>query len=177
MNIVLIGYRCSGKSSVGKIIANQTGMAFYDTDELIEKSAGRSIVEIVEKDGWERFRGIEKEVIRDVSDLNNAVISTGGGVVLADDNIMNLKQNGFLIWLEGDVDILMKRMGKDPGTGSTRPSLTGIDPVVETRKVLEIRNPLYRKAADLVIVTDMLSLEGVAERVMAAFSSQLPAVS
>jgi shikimate kinase len=97
-------------------------------------------------------------------------------VVLADDNIMNLKQNGFLIWLEGDVDILMKRMGEDPGTGNTRPSLTGIDPVVETGKVLEIRNPFYRKAADLAIITDMLSLEEVADRVMAAFSSQLPAV-
>jgi len=174
-NIVLTGYRCSGKTSVGKIIAKRIDMNFYDTDELIEKSAGRSIGEIVEKDGWDGFREIEKAVIRDVSELNNAVIATGGGAVMFEDNIKNLKKNGRVVWLEGDVDILMKRMEKDNGEGRNRPSLTGVDPVVETRKVLEMRNPLYQKAADLVINTDRLSLDEVADRIMKAFSSQLSA--
>jgi len=165
-NIVLIGYRCSGKTSVGKIISERTGMVFYDTDDLIEKKAGRSIKEIVEKDGWDRFREIERGVIREASELRNAVIATGGGVVLDEDNVNNLKKNGYIIWLEGDVNILMKRMEKDMGVGNYRPSLTGVDPVAETMKVLEIRNPLYKKAADLVINTDMLSLDEVAERVM-----------
>jgi len=174
-NIVLTGYRCSGKTSVGKIIADRTGMAFYDTDELIKKSAGQSIEKIVELNGWDRFREIEKTVIRDASGLENAVIATGGGVVMADENIMNLKKNGYIIWLEGGVGILMNRMEKDMDTGNARPSLTGVDPVAETRKVLEMRNPLYRRAADLAINTDRLSPDEVAERIIRAVSNQLSA--
>ena len=171
-NIVLIGYRCSGKTSVGKIIAEQTWMVFYDTDDLIEKNAGRSIKEIVEKDGWDRFREIEKGVIREASELRNVVIATGGGVVSDEDNVNNLKKNGYIIWLEGGVNILMERMEKDIGVGNHRPSLTGGDPLTETMKVLEMRAPLYRNAADLVINTDMLSLDEAAERAMKAFSIQ-----
>jgi len=143
-------------------------MSFYDTDDLIEKSAGRPISEIVEKDGWENFREIEKTVVRAASGLNNAVIATGGGVVSNEDNIMNLKKNGYVIWLEGDVEILMKRMEKDMNAGNHRPSLTGIDPRSETRKVLESRIPMYRRAADLVVNTDTLSPDDVAVMVMKA---------
>ena len=177
MNIILIGYRCSGKTSVGKITASRAGMSFYDTDDLIKKSAGKSIEEIVEQDGWKRFREIEKDVIRYASELKNAVIATGGGAVTDEDNITNLRQNGYVVWLEGDADILMKRMEKDMGAGNARPSLTGVNPVAETEKVLEMRDPLYRKAADLVINTDKLSLDDVAERVMKAFSGQRSEVS
>lgn len=177
MNLILVGYRCSGKTSVGMIIAKRTGMAFYDTDEMIMKKAGQSIEEIVEKDGWARFREIEKAVISDVSDKDNAVIATGGGVVTDEDNVRNLRKNGRIIWLQGDADILTKRMEKEIKMGNTRPSLTGPDPVVETRKVLDMRNPLYRKAADLMIETDMLSLEEVAEKIMTAFGGLKSEVS
>jgi shikimate kinase len=169
MNIILIGYRCSGKTSVGKIISERTGMSFYDTDELIEKSAGNPIDVIVDKDGWPRFREIEKAIIMDVSLLNNAVMATGGGVVIDKENVNYLKRNGYIVWLEGDVDTLMKRMEKDMNAGNTRPSLTGRDPVAEIRKVLEVRTPLYREAADLVVNTDELSLDEVAERIMTEF--------
>ena len=166
MNLVLIGYRCSGKTSVGRIVAERTGMAFHDTDELIEKSAGQSIEEIVERHGWDRFREIERDVIKEASEFDNAVIATGGGVVMDEGNVKNLRRNGYVIWLEGNADVLMKRMEKDMAAGNCRPSLTGIDPVAETRKVLEIRNPIYRRAADLVIDTDALSPDEAAERVM-----------
>jgi shikimate kinase len=172
MNIVLIGYRCSGKTTVGKLIAERTGMAFHDTDDLIEKRAGRSIAEIVSKDGWEKFRELEKAVIRAASAKKNAVIATGGGVVMSEDNVNNLKNSGCVVWLEGGVDTLMNRMEKDNSEGRNRPSLTGADPVAETRKVLEVRNPLYRRAADLVINTDGLTLEDVAERIVKVVSSQ-----
>jgi shikimate kinase len=177
INLILVGYRCSGKTSVGKIIAQRTGMGFYDTDNLIEKRAGRSVGEIVAGEGWDGFREIEEAVVRDASELKNSVIATGGGVIISGDNIRNLKRSGYLIWLEGDADILMKRMEKDNSEGRNRPSLTGCDPVEETKKVLEIRNPLYLAAADLVINTDRLSLEEIAERVLEAFSSQRSAFS
>jgi shikimate kinase len=176
MNIVLIGYRCSGKTSVGKIIADRTGMDFYDTDELIEKSTGRSIKEIVEKDGWDRFREIEQDVIRDASGLRGAVLATGGGVVMFEENMANLKKNGYVIWLEGNVEILMKRMTLDR-EADNRPSLTGFDPVAEIRKVMEIRDPLYRKVSDMVINTDSLSLNEVADRIIEAVNSQPSAFS
>jgi len=170
MNIVLIGYRCSGKTSVGKIISERKGISFYDTDDLIVKKTGRSIEEIVKKEGWERFREIEKDVIREASGFDNAVIATGGGVVMDQDNVNALKRKGFIAWLDGDPDILIKRMEKDRDAGNIRPSLTGIDPAVETRKVLEVRTPLYRKAADLVINTNSLSVDEAAERILKAFS-------
>jgi len=176
-NIVLIGYRCSGKTSVGRDIARQTGMDFYDTDDLIVKNAGRSIAEIVERNGWVRFREIEKDVIKEVSGFGNAVIATGGGAVIDEDNVKNLKGNGYVVWLEGDVDVLMNRMEKDSAAGNYRPSLTGVDAIAETRKVLEMRMPLYRKAADLVVNTDGLSIDEVAERIVKSFSDQRSAVS
>ena len=176
-NIVLIGYRCSGKTSVGKIIAERTGMDFCDTDDLIVKRSGRSIEEIVDREGWERFREIEKDIVREASELDNTVIATGGGVVIDEDNVKVLKGNGYIVWLEVDVDILIKRMEKDREAGNKRPSLTGVDPAVETRKVLEMRTPLYRKAADLVINTDRLSLRKTAEKIVKAVSSQRSAVS
>jgi len=169
MNLILIGYRCSGKTSVGKIVAKRTGMGFYDTDDMIVKKTGRSIEEIVEREGWDRFREIERDVVREASELENAVIATGGGVVIDEENVKNLKENGYIVWLEGDTDILMDRMEKDREAGSARPSLTGIDPAAETRNVLEMRTPLYRKAADFVINTDKLLPDKVAEKIMAEF--------
>lgn len=168
MNIVFIGYRCSGKTSIGNAIAKRTNRDFYDTDDLIEQITGQSIEGIVKEDGWDRFRELEKRVVRKASEMKNAVISTGGGVVLDEDNIKCLKKSGQIIWLEGDADILMKRMEKDMDSVNTRPSLTGSDPIVETRKVLETRNTLYRKAAEIVINTDRLSVDEVVEKVLKA---------
>lgn len=170
-NIVLVGYRCSGKTSVGKIIAKRSGMDFRDTDDLVVRNAGQSIAEIVEMDGWGRFREIEKDVIKVASGFDNTVIATGGGVVIDEDNVKALKRKGYIVWLEVNADILVKRMEKDKDTANARPSLTGVDPVAETRKVLEMRTPLYRKAADLVVNTDGLSLRKTAERIMKEFRS------
>jgi shikimate kinase len=172
MNLILIGYRCSGKTSVGKIIANRTGMSFYDTDDLIEKHAGQTIEEIVADKGWVKFREIEKDVIREASEFRNAVIATGGGVVMSEDNVNNLKKNGYVVWLDGDPEILMKRMDKDNCEGRTRPSLTGADPIEETKKVLEMRNPLYFVAADVVIITNKLSLDEIATKAIEAFNTR-----
>lgn len=169
-NIVLIGYRCSGKTSVGKIIAKRTGMDFCDADDLIVKKAGSSIEEIVDQQGWDRFREIERDVVKDASNLENTVIATGGGVVMDEDNVKALGRNGFIVWLEGDVEVLIKRMNRDIAEGNIRPSLTGVDPMTETKKVLEMRTPLYRKAADLVVNTDRLSTNEVAEKVITEFT-------
>ena len=166
MNIVLIGYRCSGKSSSGRIIAKKTGRTFIDTDGFIEEKAGSSIEEIVKVRGWEYFRGLEKEVIKEVSDMDNLVIATGGGVVIDEDNVTILKKKGFTVWLKADVDTIKERMEREELSGNIRPSLTGVDTLDETETVLASRNPLYKKTADLVIDTAQISVKEVANLVI-----------
>ena len=94
MNIVLIGYRCSGKTGVGKILACKLEKYFVDIDSLIEKRAGCSIKGLVSKSGWDHFRMIEKKMIERVSKKGNLIIATGGGAVMDKENIKNLKRNG-----------------------------------------------------------------------------------
>jgi shikimate kinase len=93
-NVVLIGYRCSGKTSVGSMLAREWGRGFSDTDALIEKYAGCSVEEIVKRYGWERFRAMERRLIEAVSRQENLVIASGGGAVMDERNVKNLKRNG-----------------------------------------------------------------------------------
>ena len=166
MNVVLIGYRCSGKTTAGKIIAKKMKRAFLDTDVMIQDKAGRSIAEIVSINGWEYFREIERDIIKDISTRDSIVVATGGGIVMDEGNVRGLKQNGFIVWLKGDIDVLKERMEKDDGSGRRRPSLTGEEPMDEIEKVLNIRNPLYLKAGDLVVDTSQLSVQEVADLIL-----------
>ncbi len=158
MNIVLIGYRCSGKTSIGKRLADQLGMAFIDTDEKVEGKAGLSIGEIVARWGWGRFRDMERDIVERVSSMDNRVIATGGGVVVDETNIKRLKANGFLVWLDAAAPILKQRMMQDPGSGANRPSLTGTGSINELGAVLDSRIPLYRSASDLVVDSGLLDI-------------------
>nr|NIR15922.1 shikimate kinase [Desulfobacterales bacterium] len=124
MNIVLIGYRCSGKTVVGKTLARELGKEFLDTDALIEENAGRTIERMISTKGWDHFRETEKRLVEEVSRRNNLVIATGGGIVMDEENVKNLKQNGWIVWLKGKPDVLRERMAKEQGSGKVRPSLT-----------------------------------------------------
>jgi len=173
MNIVLVGYRCSGKSAVGKMLAKRLDKGFVDTDALIEETEGSAIESMVEKKGWDYFRQVEKKIVETVSSKDNLVIATGGGVVLYESNIKNLKENGTVIWLKADVNILKQRMDKDLNSGQIRPSLTGEDPVEEIRKVLKIRNPLYQRAGDLEVDTGSSTIQEVADMIIDNIDPQI----
>jgi shikimate kinase len=162
MNIVLIGYRCSGKTEVGKILARELEKDFLDTDELIEDNAGCSIEAIISRDGWNHFREIEKSLIEKVSRRNNLIIATGGGVVIDENNVKNLKKNAWIVWLNGESEVLRERMDKEQRSGKIRPSLTGEDPLEEIKQVMDVRIPLYEKAANLVVNTSTVTPEEVA---------------
>ncbi len=162
MNIVLIGYRCTGKSTVGRILSKKLGWNFVDTDELIEKKEGKSIEEIVSEKGWREFRRIEKEVIEEVSRYRNQVISTGGGAVLDKENRERLKKNGFIVWLRAKPETIKERMLRD----KKRPSLTGKAPEEEIEEVLKEREPIYRECSDLIIDTDHICQKKIAERII-----------
>ncbi len=172
MNIVLIGYRCSGKTEVGKILARELGMDFFDTDVLIEENSRSSIETIISGKGWDYFRKIEKKTIREVSRNDNLVIATGGGVVIDEENVENLKENGLIIWLNGKAEVLKERMAVDQRSGKLRPALTGNDPLEEIKQVLGLREPLYEQAANLMVDSGTLSLQDVAASVIKALSRE-----
>jgi shikimate kinase len=162
MNIVLIGYRCSGKTSVGEILAEELVMDFLDTDALIEKQACCSLEVLVSLRGWDDFRMMEKELVCDLSERDNQVIATGGGVVMDEGNVKNLKKNAWIVWLKGGPEVLRARMSWDQSSGRGRPSLTGADPLEEIEQVLNIRNPLYEQAKDFMVDTSGLSIQEAA---------------
>lgn len=162
MNIVLIGYRCSGKTEVGKILARELEKDFLDTDELIEDNAGCSIETIISRDGWGHFREIEKSLIEEVSRRNNLIIATGGGVVIDEDNVKNLKKNAWIVWLNGESEVLRERMDKEQRSGKIRPSLTGEDSLEEIKQVMDVRIPLYEKTATFVVDTSTVTSAEVA---------------
>ena len=162
MNIVLIGMRGSGKTTVGKILAQKLGRKFVEMDELIARKAGLSIAEIVEKHGWEKFRDMEEEITNEVAERDNIINAAGGGVVTREQNMQELKKNGILVWLRAGVETLVSRVGED----SQRPLLVGKTPREDLEMTLNERTPLYQKAAGLVVDTENKTPEEVAEAVM-----------
>jgi len=165
-NIVLIGYRATGKTTVGRLIAQRLGWMFVDTDVLIEQRAKKKIAEIVAQEGWQGFRRREKEIIAEVSAKKNMVIAVGGGAVINKENVKNLKQNGILIWLKANADTIAKRLAQDEKTASQRPSLTGKSVVEEIEEVLSERLPLYQQAADIEVDTERYSPEEIARLII-----------
>jgi shikimate dehydrogenase len=159
MNIVLIGMRGSGKTAVGKVLAQKLGRELIEMDELITEKAGLSIPQIVEKHGWERFRDLEEELTAEVAKRDNIVNATGGGVVVREPNVSRLKQNGLLVWLTASTDTLLQRVGED----DQRPSLTGKSQREDLEITLAERQPLYQRAADITIDTENKTPEAVAE--------------
>jgi len=165
MNIVLIGYRGTGKSAVGRLLADRLDLAFYDADELVEKRCGQSIQEMVAAKGWEFFREREKDCIRELSGIDAAVIATGGGAVLDPENVGLLKHKGRLIWLDADAQTVIARMQEDTNNEQRRPSLTGSEPADETVAVMAARAPFYREAADICVDTSGKSLDEIVDEI------------
>jgi len=166
MNIVLVGYRGSGKSTVGNRLAARLKMRFVDIDNLIEDRQGVPITDIVKSHGWDRFRTLEKRIIEEISIGNDLVIAPGGGAVLDADNVIALRRNGFIIWLKADQDTLLKRMNQDPGTITRRPTLTGKGTFEEVEKTVLAREPFYERASEIQIDTSLLAVDAVVESIL-----------
>jgi shikimate dehydrogenase len=162
MNIVLIGMRGSGKTTVGRILAQKLGRDFVEMDELIVQKAGLTIPEIVARNGWEKFRELEEEITSEVARRDNIINASGGGVVTIEKNVQALRKNGLLVWLQASVDAILKRIGED----SQRPLLVGRTPREDMEKTLAERIPLYQQAADLAIDTESKTPEEVAKAIM-----------
>jgi shikimate kinase len=153
VHIILIGYRGTGKSRVGKRLAAKLQMPFYDTDELIKAAAGRSIQEMVAENGWAYFREREREIVRELAVMHRSVIATGGGAVMDEENADIFKKHGVLIWLNADVKTIVERIQADIGSRERRPSFSDDDIFQETEDVLRKRIPVYSGLADFSIDT------------------------
>ena len=154
MRVVLVGYRGTGKTTVGRIVASTLGWPFIDTDPLIEQRANLPISQIFARFGEPHFRDLESAVIADLADKDPAVISAGGGAVLRPANVQHLRQNSLVVWLTGQAETLHRRIGGDATTASRRPNLTELAGLDEIRLLLAVREPCYRSAAHLVLETE-----------------------
>ena len=166
MNIFLIGYRCTGKTTVGRVLAESMSLRYVDTDDDIVSAIGESIHAAVEEKGWDYFRRWEAKIMAKVCGDDGLVVGTGGGVILNPENTAAMRRNGMVIWLKADPETIIKRMKMDDQTRRSRPSLTGKASSGEVVEVLSQRAPLYRQASDIAVVTDNLSPKMVADEII-----------
>lgn len=160
MNIVLIGFMGSGKTTVGKALSRIKGMEFIDTDELIEVKQSMTINEIFERFGELRFREIEKETISSLEGIDGCVISVGGGAVMREENFTTLKHIGTTIFLDAPLYKIISNL-----KGKFRPLVGNTIDEDKLKKLLDSRYPTYKKA-DMIINTDKLSVEGTVEEIL-----------
>lgn len=151
----------AGKSTVGRQLASRLGYQFFDTDHLIEERAGADIPWIFDVEGEEGFRARETATLDEIIDTENAVIATGGGIVLKEINREILKRAGLVIYLTASIDQLILRTFKD----KKRPLLQVPNPEQRIREIFEFRDPIYREVADRVIVSQGSSAKSVVKTI------------
>lgn len=165
--IYLIGPRGAGKTTVGKALSLALNYKFIDTDDWITQKYQQTISTMVQEKGWDFFRQTESEALVQVSQPNQ-VISTGGGMILADQNRAYMKSSGVTIYLQASLETLVERLSQDPNEAQ-RPSLTGKTLVSEMNDVLVKREPLYLQCAD-IIVDAGLPINEIIEAILAKFT-------
>ncbi|HEY5315283.1 MAG TPA: shikimate kinase [Pirellulales bacterium] len=153
MNIVLIGYRGTGKTTVARALAERLGWQWLDADVELEARAGCSIAEMFATAGEAAFRDLESQLLAEFIKRQKFVLASGGGVVLREANRRVLEQAGMVVWLEADIDTLAQRVSADTATAGRRPNLTAHGGRLEIERLLAEREPLYRQCARLTVHT------------------------
>jgi shikimate kinase len=162
MNVILVGYRGTGKSAVAALLAKQLGLQTVSLDAELVRKAGKSIPEVVQEVGWPGFRDLEEETVRTFAAQDGQVIDCGGGVIEREANFDVLRAAGPVVWLKASVETIVGRIQGD----DQRPSLTGTHSFTdEVAQVLERRTPLYQRISHVQVDTDSLSVEEVAARI------------
>lgn len=160
--IGLIGFMGAGKSSVGRTLARMTGLARFDTDEMVSARFGLTIPQIFEAHGEERFRDAETDALRELSGKGQAILVTGGGIVLREENVALLRELGRIVYLAADEETLFARISRR----QTRPLLRTENPRATVKELVAKRLPLYRAAADVEVDTARLTHDEVARRIL-----------
>ena len=163
MNIILTGYRATGKTTIGRALAKVLQKEFIDTDDIIESQEGRKIRDIFERDGWQYFRRIERQVVRRLAKLDNKIIAVGGGTFMYKDNLQ-LLERAKVILLISPIEVLVQRILSDPN----RPPLTkDQSSAEEIREVWNRRKERYYSLADMVVDTSDNNVDRVIGEIMA----------
>ena len=160
LNIVLVGFMGTGKTSIGMALSEKLNMDFIDMDDIIVKREGRPISQIFEENGEPYFRAIERELVRELSDGCQKIIGTGGGIVLNPDNITDFTKNGLVICLNATTETIFKRLAND----TTRPLLAEGDKIQKITEIFESRKDLYA-AVPIQIDTTDLTLQEVTDKI------------
>lgn len=160
-NIYLIGARGCGKSTVGKLLAQELGWAFVDADQTLEAITGRNISDIFAIDGEPAFRVMENAALQKIAANSKQVVATGGGVILGKKNRKIMGLNGVVVWLQADQNVLANRIWEDRLAGKDRPALTQQteeDPqaniLSEVKAILEIRTTIYKQSSEICCNVD-----------------------
>jgi shikimate kinase len=169
-SIVLIGMMGAGKSSVGRSLQRQTGLARLDTDEMLATRFGIPIAEIFATVGEQKFRDAETETLRKLAPDRPTIIVTGGGIVLRTENLDLLKKVGTIVWLTADEAILFERASRR----NDRPLLQKENPRAVFAELFRQRDPLYAAAADLRIDTSAKNHDEVADAILAKLEELAP---
>lgn len=166
MNLVLIGYRGTGKSTVAQQLGLRLGWDWVDADVELEFRAGKSIATIFAEQGETAFRDLETQVIADLSHRDRIVLAAGGGAILRPENRRALRSAGKVVWLTATVETILGRVQGDQTTAGRRPNLTTQGGEAEVRHLLAVREPLYRATADICVATDDRSPTEIAEEIL-----------
>lgn len=170
--IFLIGYRGTGKTTVGRLVAERLGIEAIDADEEIEHRAGKTIAAIFADDGEESFRNLEAQVIADLCRRTRLVVTPGGGAVLREATRDAMRTAGPVVWLTASVDTIADRLANDATTGNRRPNLTAAGGRAEIEAVLAERKPIYQACATLVVDTEGKTPAEVADQIIARLPDQ-----
>jgi len=173
--LVLVGLPGSGKTTVGRQLARRLAIPFVDSDHAIEDRLGCSVREYFEREGEDRFRDIESEVIRDICRNHTGVLSTGGGAVLRAENRQYMRERGHVFYLRSSPEEVFRRLRYD----QNRPLLQVADPMARLRDLFETRDPVYKEAAHFVIETNRPSVSALVNMIIRQMEhiGKLPAPS
>jgi shikimate kinase len=166
LNIALYGFMGVGKTTVGKLLAKQLGYGFVDMDVEIEKNTGMAISEIFRLNGESRFRELESKLVDELSSKNDLVIACGGGVVADADNADKLRTSSRMVYLTATVEAIIRRTSVD----KSRPLLNVTDPVETATRLLEERDPVYKKYAEITVNTTDIAPEKVVSAILEALA-------
>lgn len=166
MNLVLIGYRATGKTTLASLLATRLEWDWIDADVEIERRAGKSIARIFAEDGEPAFRDLEALVIADLCRKDRLVLATGGGAPMRPESRQAMNSNGKVVWLTARPETVLARMTGDQTTAQRRPNLTDKGPLDEISHLLSVREPVYRESSDLEVDTEQKTPQQLVDEIL-----------